>query len=141
MNQWRLSQNQQHQNVRDQGMKPLKGIMKIQMKRNQWSRKDLHYVFFLAQHLKISDQHQVDQHIESNWIEFIFLFHQPIQSPNFIYYPFINHFFGALWGTPFANWFGGWNQQFLNKGFKKKKSETFWNFRKIIKIQKEEMNH
>ena len=66
--------------------------------------------------------------IESNWIQFISLFHQPLQSQNFIHYPFTNHYCGALWGTPFANWFGAWNQQFLNKRFKKKKIIMFWDF-------------
>ena len=38
---------------------------------------------------KAFENHQTTSfdNIESNWIEFIFLFHQPIQSPNFIYYP------------------------------------------------------
>ena len=31
------------------------------------------------------------------------------QAHNFIYYPFINNFFGDLWSTPFPNWFGAWN--------------------------------
>ena len=66
--------------------------------------------------------------IESNWFQFISLFHQPLQPQNFIHYPFTNHFFGSLWGTLFANWFGAWNQQFLNKRFKKKKIIMFWDF-------------
>ena len=66
--------------------------------------------------------------IESNWFQFISFFHQPLQSQNFIQYPFTNQYLDALWGTPFANWFGAWNQQFFNKGFKKKKIKMFWDF-------------
>ena len=106
-------------------MESLKEIMKIQMKRNEWSRKDLDPVFFLAQHLKITKQHQTTP----NWIEFIFLFHQPIQSSNLIYYPLYESLFWCFVGYPFPDWFGGWNQQFLNKGFKKEK------IRNILEIQ------
>ena len=67
-------------------------------------------------------------YIGSNWIQFISFFHQPLQSQNFIQYPFTNQYLDALWGTPFANWFGAWNQQFFNNGFKKKKIKMFWDF-------------
>jgi len=52
---------------------------------NESSRKELNH-FFLA---KAFGDHQSTSfdNIESSWIEFIFLFHQPILSPNFIYYP------------------------------------------------------
>ena len=76
--------------------------------------------------------------IESNWFQFISLFHQPLQPQNFIHYPFTNHFFGSLWGTPFANWFGAWNQWFFNKRFKKKKSKCFGILKEIMVIQMKE---
>jgi len=68
---------------------------------NESSRKELN-LFFLAKHLKIIKQHHLIILNQIGLNSFSYFISQ--SNPQTLFTtPFINHFFGALWGTPFPN--------------------------------------
>ena len=117
------------------GMESLREIMKIQMKGiSHQERIWLMSSFWLC--IARSSNNIISWYwIKLDWTHF--LISSANASPNLYLLPLHYLLFGALWGTPFPNWFGAWKQQFLNQGFKKKKPEAFGDLREITKLQME----